>query len=241
MAGFGVLIKFGFHYLHLSRGTGRNWSVLAFRFATLPSPPKPATVQTPTLAVIFSMKIQLLIIALLTTLSCTTKKDTQTKDINVGLTETETIDTVLYKSETLHHFSSATDKDSFKIVVTGQSIKDGQFRFQITTKDGRIILDETYGTTMLLDYGLKANPTDNEIEEYIKTRIDKFFNEDNFHQPAIAVDDKFDEDYTKREVWDDIIADQTSIGFYYLIGEEDGRQIAFSKKLGEVVLYYNCC
>lgn len=32
MAGFGVLIKFRFHYIHLSRGTVLNWSALAFRF-----------------------------------------------------------------------------------------------------------------------------------------------------------------------------------------------------------------
>jgi hypothetical protein len=43
MPGFGVLIKFWFQYLHLSSGTGRNWSVLAFRFASLPSPPIPGT------------------------------------------------------------------------------------------------------------------------------------------------------------------------------------------------------
>lgn len=206
------------------------------------------------LAVIFFMKILLLILGLITILSCTTKtgsktdnqadtikSDTQTNDTSAGRTEARTIDSVLYKSETLHYFSSTTDQDSFKIIVTGQSIKDGQFRFQITTKNGQVILDESYETTMLLDYGLKANPTDNEIEEYIKTRIDKFFNGDNFHQPAIAPNDKFDEDYTKREIWDDIISDQTSMGFYYLIGEEDGRHIAFSKKLGKVVLYYNCC
>jgi hypothetical protein len=49
MVGFSVLIKFQFHYLHLSQGTGRDWSVLTFRFAPLPSPPIPATVQTQTL------------------------------------------------------------------------------------------------------------------------------------------------------------------------------------------------
>ena len=177
----------------------------------------------------------------MTTLSCTTNTNTQTNDINAELTESKIIDTVLYKSEALHHFSSTTDKDSFKIIVTGQSIKSGQFRFQITTKEGRAILDESFETTMLLDYGLKDNPTDNETEEYIKTRIDKFFNEDNFHQPAIAANDSFDEDYSKREIWDDIISDQTTVGFYYLIGEEDGRHIAYSKKLEKVVLYYNCC
>ena len=49
MAGFGVLIKFRFHYIHLSSGTGRSWSALAFRFAPLLSPPMPATAETQTL------------------------------------------------------------------------------------------------------------------------------------------------------------------------------------------------
>jgi len=187
------------------------------------------------------MKIQLLILGILTTLSFTTKTDTQTNDINVGQSEIKTTDTVLYKNEVIQYFSSTADKDTFKIIVTGQSIKDGQFRFQIITKDGEIILDENYETTMLLDYGLKPNPTDKETEEYIKTRIDNFFTDDKFHQPAISKFDTFDEDYSKKEIWDDIISDQNSIGFYYLIGEEDGRHIAFSKRLRKVVLYYNCC
>jgi len=187
------------------------------------------------------MKIQLIILGLFTVLGCSTKQGTQTNDISARQDKVKVIDTVLYRSEILHYFSSTTEKDSFKIVVIGQSLKDGQFRFQIITKDGQSILDEGYATTMLLDYGLKDDPTDNEIVEYIKTRIDKFFTEDNFHQPAISKNDIFDEDYGEKEIWDDIIADQTSVGFYYLIGEEDGRHIVFSKKFGKVVLYYSCC
>ena len=40
---------FSFSLFTLCRGTGRNWSVLAFRFASLPSPPKPRPSQAPTL------------------------------------------------------------------------------------------------------------------------------------------------------------------------------------------------
>jgi hypothetical protein len=40
-------------------GTRYNWSVLAFRFASLPSPPIPATVQTPTLCTRLPEKIPL--------------------------------------------------------------------------------------------------------------------------------------------------------------------------------------
>jgi hypothetical protein len=104
-----------------------------------------------------------------------------------------------------------------------------------------VILDEVFPSTSFLNYGLNDSPTEKEKQEYIKSRIDKFLNEDNFRQPAIMTESAFDEDYSVKEIWDDIISDQTSIGFYYLIGEEDGRHIAYSKKSKTVVLYYNCC
>ena len=63
----------------------------------------------------------------------------------------------------------------------------------------------------------------------------------NFINPAIAADDKFEADYSDKEIWDDIKSDPTAIGFYYMLGEEDGRRIAFSKKTGKVLMYFNCC
>ena len=41
-----------FSLFTLCRGTGRNWSALAFRFAPLLRPPMPATAETQTLAAI---------------------------------------------------------------------------------------------------------------------------------------------------------------------------------------------
>src|SRR6188768_1783427 len=60
-----------FSLLILYRGTSRNWSVLAFRFATLPSPPIPGYVTyTNVVRNIFMERFYLLII--LTIISCTT-------------------------------------------------------------------------------------------------------------------------------------------------------------------------
>jgi len=192
------------------------------------------------------MKIRVLIFGLLTTVCCSTKRGTQVVDNKSAEQKTEEVktrdnDSILYAKEMLHNFSSAVSKDAFKIYVTGQSINDGQIKFQIINNDGLVLLDERFASSRFLDYGLNANSTDQEKEEYIKGKIDKFFNPDNFHTPAISATDKFDEDYSRKTIWDDIISDQTSIGFYYLIGEEDGRHIAYSKKLGKIVMYYNCC
>jgi hypothetical protein len=183
----------------------------------------------------------LLVLGLLVMVCCSTRRDSQFPDKKVEAPAREDGESILYGREVLHNFSSSLEKDTFKIYATGPSIIDGQIKFQIISNEGLVILDEVFPPTSFLDYGLKENPTDSDKEEYLKGRIEKFFNEDNFHQPAISAESAFDEDYTKREIWDDIISDQTAIGFYYLIGDEDGRHIAFSKKLKRVVVYYNCC
>jgi hypothetical protein len=78
-------------------------------------------------------------------------------------------------------------------------------------------------------------------EKYIRNRIKEFFEEKNFKYPAIKQDEVLDEDYSDKEIWNDIQSDRTAIGFFYLIGEEDGRTIAYSKKTKKVVMYFNCC
>jgi hypothetical protein len=80
-----------------------------------------------------------------------------------------------------------------------------------------------------------------DTEKYMRNRVKEFFDEKNFNYPAIKQDEVFDEDYSDMEIWNDIKSDRTAIGFYYLIGEEDGRTIAYSKKTKKVVMYFNCC
>jgi hypothetical protein len=192
------------------------------------------------------MKTQLFIWGLLTIVGCSAKQDKivdkKAREENKQVIQiTVDKEDILYENELIHNFSSPGDKDTFKIQLTGQTIRDGKVKFQIITNSGQIILDETFPASMFLDYGLKEDANDNDKEEYIKGRIDKFFNTDNFHQPAIEKNDTYDEDYTPREIWDDIISDQTSIGFDYSIGEEDHRFIVYSKAQRKVVTYYNCC
>ena len=148
---------------------------------------------------------------------------------------------VLLKNEVLHNFSSLSLQDTFRIYATGTSILDGQFHFQIITSDASIIHDETLDTTWLLDYGAEGDTTLTAKESYIRNRIENFFNDKNFRQPAISSTEVYEADYSDKTIWDDIKSDSTAIGFYYLVGKEDGRRVAYSKKLNKVVLYYNCC
>lgn len=190
------------------------------------------------------MKIRLHILGLLTIICCSTKHDTQTIDKKPAEQKTEDQkkndkESILYKKAILHSFSAPVDMDSFSIYITGQSIKNGEINFQIKTSKGQLILDEKYPSVYFVDYGF--DKTLGTEEEYIKKRVDSFFDEKRFKQPAITADEIFDEDYSDKEIWDDIKSDKSSIGFSYFIGDEDGRYIAYSKKMGKVVLYFNCC
>jgi len=151
-------------------------------------------------------------------------------------------DSVLIENKVMHAFSQIDNKDEFYICIKGKSILDGKMIFKITKSDGTELLNEEFPSYLLMGYGFEADTnSEKDKEDYIKKRIKDFFNEINFIYPAIKSDETFDEDYSDKEIWDEIKSDQTVIGFSYLIGEEDGRKIAFSKKKGKVVMYFNCC
>jgi len=46
--------------------------------------------------------------------------------------------------------------------------------------------------------------------------------EKKFYSPVIKEDDIFDENLSDKEIWIVIKSDCAAIGFYYLIGEENG-------------------
>jgi predicted DNA binding CopG/RHH family protein len=148
---------------------------------------------------------------------------------------------VLFTHSVSHAFSKHNKMDVFKISLTGDSILTGNIRFEIISYKNKKIYNVTFPSIQLLNYDIAPTASDREKEQFIKQRMKEFFSEENFKKPAIDPDHKFDNEYSDEESWVAIKEDPTAIGFYYLVGEEDGRSIAWSKKLGKVVLYYTCC
>lgn len=166
----------------------------------------------------------------------------KTEIINQSLSKGTLNDSVLIENKVIHEFSQVENKDEFYICIKGKSILDGKTIFKITKSDGTELLNEEFPSSHLMDYGFEGDMNSvKEKEEYIKSRIKNFFNESNFIFPAIKTDETFDEDYSDKDIWNEIKSDLTTIGFSYQIGEEDGRKITFSKKKGKVVMYFNCC
>jgi hypothetical protein len=149
---------------------------------------------------------------------------------------------ILLKNIVYKVFSNPNKKDKFTISIIGESILEGEMVFKIITFDGTEILNETYPSNVLINrYIFDEKSTNKELEEYIKKRVSEFFKEGNFSIPALSIDSDFDSDYSDKKIWDDIKSDSTSIGFYYLIGLENGCKISYSKKQRKDLNYFCCC
>ena len=149
----------------------------------------------------------------------------------------------LPESKIAHEFSSSLSKDTFRIKVVGVNLLKANIIFTIRSSSGTEIYSATFQAIDLINEGLPKGigAPKKDQEKYILKRIREFFDEKNFCQPAIKDNEEFDEDYSSKDIWMDIKSDKTAIGFKYLMGEEDNRKIAYSKKSRKVVLYFNCC
>ena len=166
----------------------------------------------------------------------------QTLSVKNELKSATIIDSILIEQRAVHDFSKVGKKDEFYICIRGKSIEAGKVIFTIVSHDKTTILREEFPSYLLINYGFEGDfESVKDNEKYMRNRIKEFFDEKNFKYPAIKQDGVLDEDYSDKEIWNDIQSDRTAIGFFYLIGEEDGRTIAYSKKTKKVVLYFNCC
>ena len=148
---------------------------------------------------------------------------------------------LLIQNSTERNFSNSNSKDKFIISIIGNTILEGEMVFQIINSEGEELLNEKYPSNYLIGFGYDQYTTIAGQEKFIKKRVKEFFKDENFFEPAISADEEYDIDYSNENIWNDIKSDPTTIGFYYLIGEERGCRIAYSKKENKVLTYFCCC
>ena len=199
------------------------------------------------------MKILYWILLIVFLSSCIRKSNVkESPSVTIGQQKTENRKTeyiengkknsLIIENRIAHEFSTLEKKDIFSIYIKGKSLSEGKVIFTITSSNGVEIHKEEFPSYLLMDYGYIGNPNSiKEREGYMKKRIIEFFNEKYFTFPAIKTTENYDKDYSDKEIWDEIKSNKSAIGFYYSIGEEDGRKIAFSKKKRKAILYFNCC
>lgn len=155
------------------------------------------------------------------------------------------LDTKMLKKVTHQQvFSNNNAEDTFSLTMVGNKINAAQISFTITNNKGEVLYKENFPSEALLDYGLlevSEKPSEADKANYILKRMDTFFEPKDFSVPAIKTNADYEPQYSNKTIWDDLQQDSTSIGFDYLLYEERGRSIAYSKKLKKVVEYFSCC
>lgn len=148
---------------------------------------------------------------------------------------------IICRNTITHPFSNTEYPDTFKIWIQDDSLLKSNVHFEIINYAGVKIYSTEFQSLLLLNYKIGPEANDSEKEQFIKKRLRNFFSEDNFMSPAIKAGESFDQDYSDKVIWEEIRHNKNSVGFTYLIGEEDRRSIAYSKKQKKAVIYFKCC
>jgi hypothetical protein len=196
------------------------------------------------------MKHSIIIIIIALFSSCTNNPKTSRNQESIILRDSRanekktseiSIDSILAYNRVVHAFSEQKQMDTFLIVIKGKSLTVGIAEFIIKDSMGKEIYYASFPSSYLLNFDLKEDASEQDKNDFILERVNQFFKEGNFRIPAIGTSETFDEDYSDKDIWEEIKADQSAIGFYYLVGEEDGISIAYSKIQKKTVMYFNCC
>lgn len=141
-----------------------------------------------------------------------------------------------------HFFSDSLTKDTFKLVLRGDSLTTSSAIFSIITHNGKEIYADTFDANWL-EYVPQdtGTPTIAQYEKSIGYKASQFFNDSNFVNalkvPAIATCG--DNGIPDSVNWFDIHSYKKVIGFHYWFdGSVDDNYLAWSKKKQQVVIYW---
>lgn len=143
------------------------------------------------------------------------------------------------KIKRTHLFSDLAKPDNFELNLTGNSLLQSTIHFTIATPSGKIIYHDTFSSADLeasMVYDMKsATASEKEREDFIKKRLNEFFDDKNFSTPAIVPNDSYSQTFGDEKAWNAIKNNPKSISFNYLIGKENGKRIAYSKVKQQVI------
>jgi hypothetical protein len=156
-----------------------------------------------------------------------------------------------------HPFSVPDKDDTFKLIYNCDNLEDSMY-FQIVSFSGDLIFGKKFTGKAFYDYGrpwyvyvsdskrgrdmnVIAQNLSRQVSDslhradiqYIKDRIDDFFNEREFVANPLS---KLDIKHLDETHFEGIEGDPTAVGFKYRLFDEGFEMIAYSKKMQKVQL-----
>jgi len=167
--------------------------------------------------------------------SATRLEPMDTARASAATAQSDTLKTVSRR----HVFSGPASPDVFRLVLRGKDVLSGEITFTITDAAGRVIFREVFSAADLeasmVNEMQKTTVTPAEREAYVRRRMDEFFSEKNFRQPALLPKDAYQTGGADRATWDDLRHRSDAVAFLYLVGKEDRHRIAYSPRTKQVV------
>jgi hypothetical protein len=139
------------------------------------------------------------------------------------------------------YFSDTVAKDKFIISLYGTNAQNGTFVLKIFNPANKLIYENICEVSdFILNYEqLKPKQQTDTVASIMK----HFFDDDNFHQPALRENEKMDDDLANhseavRADWNEIKTDNKAISFRYRSDYKTVSSIAFSKKQQRVITVF---
>lgn len=142
----------------------------------------------------------------------------------------------------LKPFSDTIKTDTFKVVLTGDKLKEMTIKFTITAHNGVLIYNKAFKATDLIDNYKSTVDLKKERSQmaFIQEEYKLFLEEENFLEPAVTENENPDQ-YTPDKAFYNELKRSALNGFKYRSGKETSVYIAWSEKEKKVKPYYNCC
>ncbi|WEK20955.1 MAG: hypothetical protein P0Y49_07365 [Candidatus Pedobacter colombiensis] len=142
----------------------------------------------------------------------------------------------------LKPFSDSVKVDTFKVALTGETLKDMAIQFTITAHDGKLIYNKDFKAADLIDNYKSTVDLKKERSQmdFIMNEYKLFLDDENFLEPAVTENENPDQ-YTPDKTFYNELKQSALNGFKYRTGKETSVYIAWSEKEKKVKPYYNCC
>jgi uncharacterized membrane protein YcgQ (UPF0703/DUF1980 family) len=139
-------------------------------------------------------------------------------------------------------FSDSVQIDTFKVMLTGESLKEMMINFSITAYNGKLIYQKDFKASDLIE-NYKASvdlKKERNQMDFILNEYKLFLDDENFLEPAVTENENPDQ-YTPDKKFYEELKHSSLNGFKYRTGKENNVYIAWSEREKKVKPYYNCC
>ena len=146
--------------------------------------------------------------------------------------------TVLNTVSARHVFSNPAAPDQFVLQMRGPQVVSSRLLFCVISSKGDTLRQEVLPARLLLDDptlqdNVSASVRDQEVS--ILRGMNRFFSADRFVQPAVPATTAQPAELD-AQAWNSLRNDPAAVGFDYFSNENTEQRLAFSRRLGKVVV-----